>query len=342
MDKNKKKFFLKYIANLSLIAMCTFFLNTNVIFAEGQEGGGENTNIYLKKCTDLYRVDGNLTLDDDLDYIGKCQSNDDSEPLVKVKTDKGYSFIPVGSDPLNGLQKDEDGNVPLYCKKVLPDENYIGGQENLGKYKLIERNINNIKLCGDGWNNFVYKSSLIKNYTKSKHWYPTYGAYSNSYEYILNKVLSGEYTCTGISDDPNNDSCLNNLNTSKCDDFRQKCFPLLLLGVGDEYCEKEYANSKECDNIKENTPNIKNKFYRERSYGGMEFGIPINANEAIDNGYASIDGAYDGNGCFDPRMPSDKGYYGTKQRYYFRGKLKANYACDRFIYKGNKTCVKKD
>ena len=45
MDKNKKKFFLKYIANLSLIAMCTFFLNTNVIFAEGQEGGGENTNI---------------------------------------------------------------------------------------------------------------------------------------------------------------------------------------------------------------------------------------------------------------------------------------------------------
>ena len=71
MDKNKKKFFLKYIANLSLIAMCTFFLNTNVIFAEGQEGADENTNIYLKKCTDLYRVDGNLTLDDDLDYVEK-------------------------------------------------------------------------------------------------------------------------------------------------------------------------------------------------------------------------------------------------------------------------------
>ena len=71
MDKNKKKFFLKYIANLSLIAMCTFFLNTNVICAEGQEGADENTNIYLKKCTDLYRVDKNLTLDDDLDYVEK-------------------------------------------------------------------------------------------------------------------------------------------------------------------------------------------------------------------------------------------------------------------------------
>ena len=73
----------------------------------------------------------------------------------------------------------------------------------------------------------------------------------------------------------------------------------------------------------------------------MEFKIPINANE-IDKGYVSIDEVYDGNGCFDPRMPSDKGYYSTEQRYYFRGRLKANYACDRFIYKGNKTCVNKD
>ncbi len=341
MDKNKKKFFLKYIANLSLIAMFTFFLNTNVIFAESQEGGSKNTNIrYVKKCTDLYRVDENLTLDDDLDYIGKCQSNDNNEPSLKLE--KG-NFIPVGSDSLDGLQKDEDGNVPLYCQSVYLYKNNVEGQGNLllDTLKLLNINtyyINNIKLCGDGWNNFVYKSNLIQNYRNSKHWYPTYGAYSNSYEYILNKVLSGEYTCEDIPN-PNN-NCLDRLNEIDCNDFRKKCFPSLLLG--DEYCEKQNVNSTECDNIKKNTPNIKNKFYREHSYGGMEFKIPIVANNVIDEGYGSIDEVYDGNGCFDPRMPSDKGYYGTEQRYYFRGKLKANYACDRFIYKGNTKCVDKD
>ena len=339
MDKNKKKFFLKYIANLSLIAMFTFFLNTNIIFAEGQEGGSENTSIrYVKKCTDLYRVDENLTLDNDLDYIGKCQSNDNSEPSLKLEDG---NLISLSLASLNGLQKDEDGNVPLYCKDVLSYENNIGIPERQVDSDTINSSyINNIKLCGDGWNNFVYKSKLIQNYENTIHWYPTYGAYSNSYEYILRKVLSGEYTCEGISDNPDNDSCLNNLNTSDCNDFRKKCFPLLLLGG--KYCEKQNDTSTECNDIKENTPNIKNKFYRERSYDGMEFEIPIVANNVIDKGYGSIDGVYDGNGCFDPRMPSDKGYYGTEQRYYFRGKLKANYACDRFIYKSNTKCVDKD
>lgn len=345
MDKNKKKFFLKYIANLFLIAMCAFFLNTNVIFAEDSGGGSEKpvtepekleltpeekyTNTrYVKKCTDLYRknkdvVDKNLTLDDDLDYIGKCQSNIQSEPYLKIEGTNDLVKVSLSSS--YNLQKDEDGNIPLYCKSVSPYKSDVEEQENSSAYDTIKTYINNIKLCGDGWNNFVYESNLIQNYKNPKHWYPIYGAYSNSYEYILNKVLSGEYTCEGISDNPDNDSCLNNLNTSDCNDFRKKCFPLLLLGG--EYCEKQNTNSSECNNIKENTQNIKNKFYREHSYDGMEFKIPN-----VDNG----------EGCFDPRMPSDKGYYGTEQRYYFRGKLKANYACDRFIYKGNKTCIDKN
>lgn len=359
MDKNKKKFFLKYIANLFLIAMCAFLLNTNVIFAEGSEGTGENTteeptklNLtseekytntrYVKKCTDLYRkqegkVDKDLTLDNDLDYIGKCQSNNDSEPSLRA-TGEANRFINVSYSSLDTLQKDEDGNIPLYCKDVLPDKNDVGGQGNLTAFNTIRDYINNIKLCGDGWNNFVYESNLIKNYKNTKHWYPIYGAYSNSYEYILNKVLSGEYTC----EDTYDASCLSGskLNTSDCDDFRQKCFPSLLLG--DEYCEKQNADSTECDNIKKNTQNIKNKFYREHSYGGMEFAIPIVANE-IDKNYDSIESVYNkGDGCFDPRISSNKGYYGTQQRYYFKGKLKANYACDRFIYKGDKTCVDKN
>lgn len=358
MDKNKKKFFLKDIVNLFLIAMCAFLLNTNVIFAEGSEGTGEGTGEntteepkkldltseekytntrYIKKCTDLYRiVNTDLTLDNDLDYIGKCQDNDTSEPLLRVEG--GVLVVPVGSGSSYTLQKDEDGNIPLYCKDVSPDKNDVGGQGNLTDSSTINSYINNIKLCGDGWNNFVYESNLIKNYKNTKHWYPIYGAYSNSYEYILNKVLSGGYTC----EDTNDYSCLsgNKLNTSDCDDFRQKCFPSLLLG--DEYCEKQNPDSTECDNIKKNTQNIKNKFYRERSYGGMEFAIPIVANE-IDKNYDSIESVYNkGDGCFDPRIPSNKGYYGTQQRYYFRGKLKANYACDRFIYKGDKTCVDKN
>lgn len=357
MDKNKKKFFLKDIVNLFLIAMCAFLLNTNVIFAEGSEGTGEGTGEntteepkkldltseekytntrYIKKCTDLYRiVNTDLTLDNDLDYIGKCQDNDKSEPFLRVE---GGGLVSVGSGSSSTLQKDEDGNIPLYCKDVSPDKNDVGEQGNLTDSSTINNYINNIKLCGDGWNNFVYESNLIKNYKNTKHWYPIYGAYSNSYEYILNKVLSGEYTC----EDTYDDRCLSvsKLNTSDCDDFRQKCFPSLLLG--DEYCEKQNPDSTECDNIKKNTQNIKNKFYREHSYGGMEFAIPIVANE-IDKNYDSIESVYNkGDGCFDPRIPSNKGYYGTQQRYYFRGKLKANYACDRFIYKGDKTCVDKN
>ena len=327
MDKNIKKHFLKYIANLFFAIICILLSTINISLAE------DSTIQNIQKCTTFYTKNDND--ERDIRDIEACRSN--SENIPNVQSNEG-TYLPISELPYESMKKDDEGNVTLYCQNIKKHKsNDIGESLQTEKQiKDIDKYFNHIKLCGDGWNTFGYTKNSIKKYIyNTNYWYPEYGAYSDSYEYILNKVLSGKYNCDDTIKEQNEiDFCLNkdHINDTQCASFKRKCLPTLLLG--NNHCELE-----DCSNVKKTTRNIKNKFYREYIYNGMEFEIPIAANE-IDKHYDSIESVYNkGDGCFDPRLPEEKGYNSSKQRYYFRGKLKANYACERFSYNGNKTCV---
>ena len=125
--------------------------------------------------------------------------------------------------------------------------------------------------------------------------YPQYGSFSNSYSYKLNKCFTGDYTGTQCSDVTDGDGICNDT-------------------IGDE---KENFS---CDGVDIKYRNIKNRVYREKIYKGKEFKTPIEFN---------------GGKCIDPRLDEVKGYKELNQRYYFKGKEAAQYACNRFIYRNN-------
>ncbi|NLG04752.1 MAG: hypothetical protein GX567_13125, partial [Clostridia bacterium] len=49
----------------------------------------------------------------------------------------------------------------------------------------------------------------------------------------------------------------------------------------------------------------------------------------------------DTNTCIDPRLNHQKGFKGLEQRYYYKGKEAAQYACSRFVYRGG-SCILAD
>ena len=95
-----------------------------------------------------------------------------------------------------------------------------------------------------------------------------------------------------------------------------------------------------CDHITATSKNIKNKIFREYTYGGKEYEVIDKVENDIkegDNRYEAM--GYNPDYCIDPRLPEYKGFLSINQRYYMKGNEKANFACNRFFYNHNDGCV---
>ncbi|MBO4956625.1 MAG: type IV secretion system protein [Rickettsiales bacterium] len=107
-----------------------------------------------------------------------------------------------------------------------------------------------------------------------------------------------------------------------------------------EACDSINNESNWCNKIQANTKNIKNKFFREYTYGGKEYVANKAENDVKnieDNRQGSIE--YEPDYCIDPRLPEYKGFRSVAQRYYMKGNEKANFACSRFFYNSNDGCI---
>lgn len=338
MNINRNKIFI--LNKIIYIMVILWFCHYNISFAS------------IVKCSDFLHKDKNFTaLDGSIDSCNKAKAlvrsnNNGLMDLSKYIEDSISLVTPV---------TDIDGNLPIYCSassnqpmETNTINKIVAGQQL--KNKFSKGDINElrdaVKICGYDWNTYAISSNNVQNNNK-KHWYPDFGIFSNSYEYKLLKIFDGSYDCSDyfimsngvvtIKEDIVN-SCLKNGTeldkNSKCSDFRKKCFPVVTMLINSRFCDATH-----CSGINIASRNQKNRFYREMMYGGEEFIIPRNANY-IDNVYNNV--VINGeqiysytDGCFDPRIEGEKGFAGNEQRYYFRGTKAANYACERFEYKGN-------
>lgn len=338
MNINKNKHFVLKSIIYILIALSVCYCNVSLAS--------------VVKCSDFLDPEKNFTaLDGDIDKCNKASvlvrsTNNQLVDLSKVLEGKYTAAT------------DSDGNIPIYCSatgNVITTNaanKMLNGITLSNKFSssVINEIRQTVKLCGYDWNTYAIPSSDIKN-NPSINWYPNFGIFSNSYEYKLAKIFSGDYDCSDYISTSSNGtikiekdivrSCLkNNSNldsSSKCSDFNKKCFPVITMLIDSKFCE-----ASDCSGVKITSKNQKNRFYREMMYDGEEFAIPTNSNY-IDLVYSDV--SVDGNkiyntsdGCFDPRIEGEKGFSGNEQRYYFRGNKAANYACERFDYKGN-PCV---
>lgn len=305
------------------------------------------------KCSDFFNEEkGNTALDGNIDSCTVYL------PTIEVKNN---GLKALSNNIINDIVYDRDNNIPLYSPvrsvKTNTTPNVLTQDTYLAEFTNNELNhiINNVKLCGYDWNNYVYRNKDIQNNKNITTWYPSFGAYSNSYKYNLEKIFNNVFSCYNyininrddgiITLNENAINCMsniNNLNSATCSDFKNTCFPIISMYTDSRYCE-----IGSCDSMRESVRNFKNRFYREYFYNGKEFAIPIHAN-VLDSTYGDItffveeyelNYVYNaGSGCFDPRLDSEKGYTGLEQRYYFRGNEAANYACERFEYRGQ-ACV---
>ena len=233
----------------------------------------------------------------------------------------------------------------------------------IGTQQLLEKEyINDIKTCGYDWNTYAYTQYDME--APSIEWYPQYGSFSNSYSYKLDKIITGEYNCdefitfsgndkksysknsnaTACSNqassckaalrecmanqtndvNPNLSLCIKSYDstcTESCAKYYAICEPMLSTLDGDGYCVNPSDDDEFCKDIFSYSKNIKNRYYREALYRGKEYKISTTY-------YGEEDA------CIDPRTNEQKGYSGLEQRYYFKGKEAAQYACGRFQYKG--------
>ncbi len=302
----------------------------------------------IVKCSDFLKEDkGYTALDGDIDSCNKATI------LVQGINNALVDLSSVINNNI-AFVTDDDGNIPLYCSASgsavkTTEQNYILNNRSLTN-EFSTGDINEIrdavKICGYDWNTYAILSSNVKN-TPKINWYPAFGAFSNSYEYKLSNIFSGKYNCDNYFSVANDgtvtlkkdiiNDCIKTANLdngSKCTKFKQECFPVVSMLIDSKFCD-----ATNCAGMNIATRNKKNRFYREMLYEGEEFSIPRNSNH-IDTVYNDIvvnnKMIYSSNyGCFDPRIEGEKGYKSNEQRYYFRGSQTANYACDRFDYKGN-------
>ncbi|MDR0423711.1 MAG: hypothetical protein LBH46_03945, partial [Rickettsiales bacterium] len=114
-------------------------------------------------------------------------------------------------------------------------------------WSLAKKSINRVKICGDKWNGFAYTSAMMEEARDGddehrERYYPEYGAFSNSYEFCLNKYVNNEGS------------------SAFCDE---------MLNVG-KICD---YSSEVCNDISRDTKSNYNRLYRERTYGGMEYSV---------------------------------------------------------------------
>lgn len=338
MNINRNKAFI--LNKVIYIMVILWFCHYNISFAS------------VVKCSDFLHEDKNFTA-----LGGSIDSCNKAKVLVRTTDNKLGDLTNYINQRLVFYKPatDADGNIPIYCSasnstpiKTETVNGMVAGIQLKNNFSVS--NINEfrdvVKLCGYDWNTYAISSNTINNNHKTK-WYPDFGIFSNSYEYKLLKIFDGSYDCSDYFTMSNGQviikediakSCLKNGteldDSSKCSKFRDKCFPVVTMLINSRFCDASY-----CASVNISSRNQKNRFYREMMYDGEEFIIPRNANY--------IDRVYDNiiindkqiysytDGCFDPRIEGEKGFAGNEQRYYFRGTKGANYACERFNYRGN-------
>lgn len=190
----------------------------------------------------------------------------------------------------------------------------IAGVED-AKYGKAKSALKNITFCGYDWLSYK-KTNDEKYYFK--------GINPNSRYKMVTDCINGEDAkdneCNEIKDKACENICENNDKNNKC--------------------SKNTPYSSFCNNIKKTDKNIKNKIFREYTYGGKEYKADIVEDDVTsfsDNRMEAMD--YDKEYCIDPRLPKYKGFTSVMQRYYMKGNDKGNYACNRFFYNNNDGCM---
>lgn len=187
---------------------------------------------------------------------------------------------------------------------------------NAVKYDDAKEALKNITFCGYNW--LSYKPTEDgKYYTK--------GMFDNSRYKAVSDCING--TKCSIN---NNEAC----------NITDWCNEIKINTENKTICIIDNSNSNWCEGIYANTKNIRNRLFREYTYGGKEY-IANKAEDDVknikDNRQGSIE--YDPDYCIDPRLPEYKGFRSVAQRYYMKGNEKANFACSRFFYNSNDGCI---
>ncbi|MDR2527233.1 MAG: hypothetical protein LBC92_05170, partial [Rickettsiales bacterium] len=172
---------------------------------------------------------------------------------------------------------------------------------------FAKQTFNRMKICGDDWNRFAYTKEMMKEAQyKSGRYYPEKGAFSNSYQYVLNKCYSGEWSSTD----------------SRCKNT---------LGALNKICD---LGSPLCEDVDYKTKDNFNRVHREKMFGGKEFELTIDyeTGDCIDPRLDEIKGfgglgqryyfkgsdaanfacerfIYKNNGCVDSYSSDGKGGY---------------------------------
>lgn len=192
------------------------------------------------------------------------------------------------------------------------------------KFNSAKNAMKQITFCGYDW--FSYKTTDDgKYYEKGMNQYSRYKQVSDCINDV-NVADGGE--CSNINEctcdaTKNNGGDCSNIGKYICDN----------RGIGN------IDHKVWCTDIKPNSKDIRNKIFREYTYGGKEYEAELMEDnvELGDNRYSSID--YDTDYCIDPRLPKYKGFGTVLQRYYMKGNEKANFACNRFHYNGEDGCI---
>lgn len=225
------------------------------------------------------------------------------------------------------------------CIGYLKDDN--AGKDNVEFNTDTSKCVSSTANCGNAVNECIERQKINNYYN--------YGMPNNNYGTIKIEECLKECNFSSSSCGSEVNACIerqkkNNYGTvnidecltdsvscsAYCKGFFAKCVPIIPALDGDGVCKDNNGsvykkdNKKDefkCKGVKSNYKNARNKFYRESIYKGKEFKISTKYTDSSD--------------CIDPRLDDQKGYTGLEQRYYFRGKESAQYACNRFKYRNN-------
>lgn len=167
------------------------------------------------------------------------------------------------------------------------------------------------------------------NYDKAKKALPKYKFCG--YDWLsYAKTEDGKYWVRGLYDHSYYKKISDCINTTTCSIPNEN-----VCTGGTNFCKENniLINAK--------SKNIKNKLFREYTYGGKEYISGFQEYYLDGEGDNRLMAASDylKNYCIDPRTSEAKGFPGIEQRYYMKGNEKANFACNRFFYDGKSGCL---
>jgi type IV secretory pathway VirB6-like protein len=209
------------------------------------------------------------------------------------------------------MHKDKNDPIILGCQLETLDN--IAGLDNSNEDDWTEEMFGD---CSIELSNKYCSTALTAAYTAAKFgpWRVKIGAwgtlvalaegqYFKAKDFYDNSSLCGNDWYAYYQEDEYSAPIYGSYEGSRSDRVK-KC----LFGTEEERDEKS-GNCKTKDDIKQGLV-MSNRAYREFIYNGEE---------------------YEDDACKDPRQTEVKGYDGEYQRYYMRGKMEPNYACERFL-----------